>query len=112
MQAGTGFVRDDWWDERVCIAVTPQVAGFTVTTNVTPRPAGVVAYPYVLAAGWAWGVHAPLTSWPERISDSGDPRLTFRPGGTRQASTTGQPTSGLIPSRCIRATGRLKSWCG
>ena len=94
MQAGTGFVRDDWWDERVCIAVTPQVAGFTITTNVTPRPAGVVAYPYVLAAGWAWGVHAPLTSWPERISDSGDPRLTFRPAGTRQASTTGQRTSG------------------
>jgi hypothetical protein len=81
MQAGTGFVRDDWWDERVCIAVTPRVAGFTVTTNVTPRPAGVVAYPYVLAAGWAWGVHAPLTSWPVRISDSGDPRLTFRTRG-------------------------------
>ena len=81
MEAGTGFVRDDWWDERVCIAVTPQVAGFTVTTRVTPRAAGVVAYPYVLAAGWAWGVHAPRTSLPERMSDSGDPRLTFRTRG-------------------------------
>jgi hypothetical protein len=75
--AGTGFVRDDWWGERVCIAVTPHVAGFTITTDVTPRAAGVVAYPYVLAAGWAWGVHAPRTSLPERISDSGDPRLAF-----------------------------------
>lgn len=81
MDAGTGFVRDDWWDERVCIAVIPQVAGFTVTTRVTPRAAGVVAYPYVLAAGWAWGVHAPRTSLPEIISDSGDPRLTFRTRG-------------------------------
>ena len=81
MEAGTGFVRDDWWDEPVCIAVTPHVAGFTVATNVTRRAAGVVAYPYVLAAGWAWGVHAPLTSLPARISDSGDPRLTFRTRG-------------------------------
>jgi hypothetical protein len=81
IEAGTGFVRDDWWGERVCIAVTPHVAGFTVTTNVTPRAGGVVAYPYVLAAGWAWGVHAPLTSLPKRISDSGDPRLTFRTRG-------------------------------
>ena len=81
IDAGAGFVRDDWWDERVCIAVTPQVAGFTITTKVRPRAAGVVAFPYVLVAGWAWGVHAPLTSWPVRIHGSGDPRLTFRTYG-------------------------------
>src|ERR1700722_15259813 len=74
IEAGTGFVRDDWWGERVCIAVTPHVAGFTVTTNVRRRAAGVVA-------GWAGGVHAPLTGWPKRIGDSGDPRLTFRTRG-------------------------------
>lgn len=81
MQAGAAYVRDDWWNERICIKVTPRYASFTVATSVAPRPSGVVAYPYVLVAGWAWGVHAPGTSWPVRIAGSGDPRVTYRTSG-------------------------------
>lgn len=81
MQAGAAYVRDDWWNERVCITVAPRVAAFTVATNVTPKPSGVVAYPYLLLAGWAWGVHAPATSWPVRINSMGNPRVTYRTSG-------------------------------
>lgn len=81
MTAGKAYVRDDWWNEPLCIRVTPHVPAYTVETTVKPRPSGVVAYPYLLLAGWAWGVHAPATRWPARISSMGNPRVTYRTSG-------------------------------